>query len=115
MFYYQKWKKDSFEYKYLYKLSKKIKENPNIKCYIGFDFGFFHGLNIYYGSNNGYQYGKTICENLLKNNVDIRLFCNHHYYNFDLIVLLGYSNISQERFYLSKKIKKIMKAFSFFS
>lgn len=113
MIYYQKWKKGSFEYKYLYSISKKIKRNPNIKCYVGFDFGFFHGTNIFYNSNKGYEKAKYINEFLICNNVDIRLFTNIPY-NYDLIILLGYTNIKKEKKYLIQNKKIFVKAFSFF-
>ena len=113
MIYYQKWKKDTFEYKYLSSISKKIKRNPNIKCYIGFDFGFFHGTNIFYNSEEGYKKAKLLNDYLIENNVDIRLFTNIPY-NYDLIVLLGYTNLKKEKNYLLNKKKIFMKAFSFF-
>lgn len=113
MIYYQKWKKDTFEYKYLSSISKKIKKNPNIKCYIGFDFGFFHGTNIFYNSDKGYKIAKNINDYCVNNNLDIRLFTNIPY-NYDLIILLGYTNLKKEQSYLLQKKKIFVKAFSFF-
>ena len=112
MIYYQKHSENTFEYDYLSYLKQNIKENPNINCYIGFDFGFFHGTNIYYGSNKNSKHAKDIYNNFIKNNIDVRLFCNIPS-DFDVIILLGYSNIYKERYYLLKHIKKIMKAISF--
>ena len=113
MIYYQKWKKDTFEYKYLSSISKKIKKNPKIKCYIGFDFGFFHGTNIFYNSEKGYEIAKKINDYCLNNNLDIRL-CTNIPYNYDLIILLGYTNLKKEQKYLLQKKKIFVKAFSFF-
>jgi hypothetical protein len=111
MYYYQKWSKHSFEYNYLKCIKEKIKENPNINCYIGFDFGFFRGVNIYYNKEN--KYANTIYDNFIKNKINVRLFTNIDY-DFDIIILLGYTNIPQEKRYLRKNKKIIMKALSFF-
>ena len=111
MYYYQKWKKHSFEYNYLNYIRKNIKENPNINCYIGFDFGFFSGTNIYYNKEN--KFANTINNNFINNKIKVRLFTNIDF-DFDVIILLGYTNIKQEKRYLSKNKKIIMKALSFF-
>ena len=111
MYYYQNYSKGSFEYKYLKFIKQNIKENPNINCYIGFDFGFFNGTNIYYNKEN--KYANQIYSNFIKNKINVRLFTNIDY-DFDVIILLGYTNIKQEKRYLSKNKKIIMKALSFF-
>ena len=111
MFYYQKWCKNSFEYKYLKYLQKHIKENPNINCYIGFDFGFFCGVNIYYNKQN--NYAKNIYRNFINNKIKVRLYTNIEY-DFDVIILLGYSNLLKERIYLTLNKNKFLKALSFF-
>lgn len=111
MYYYQKWSKNSFEYNYLKFIKKNIKENPNIDCYIGFDFGFFHGVNIYYNKEN--EFANAIYNNCIKNKINVRLFTNIDY-DFDVIVLLGYSNIKHEKKVLRKNKKNIMKALTFF-
>jgi hypothetical protein len=111
MYYYQKWSKYSFEYNYLEFIKKNIKENPNINCYIGFDFGFFSGVNIYYNKKN--EFADTIYNNFIKNKINVRLFTNIDY-DFDVIILLGYSNNRHEKKYLRNKKENIMKALSFF-
>jgi hypothetical protein len=84
MIYYQNWSKNSFEYKYLKQIKKNIKENPNINCYIGFDFGFFCGCNIYYFQEN--KLANDIYKAFKDNNLKVRLFTNIDY-NFDVIIL----------------------------
>lgn len=112
MIYYQNWSKNSFEYKYLKQIQKHIKENPNINCYIGFDFGFFCGCNIYYFKDD--TLAKKIYKNFKQSNLNVRLFTNIDY-DFDVIILLGYSNLKCEKRYLRKSKNKIMKALSFLS
>lgn len=111
MYYYQKWSKNSFEYNYLKFIKQHIKENPNINCYIGFDFGFFVGTNIYYNKEN--KYANTIYNNFINNKIKVRLFTNIDY-EFDVIILLGYTNIKKEKWRLRKNKKIIVKALSFF-
>ena len=111
MIYYQNWSTNSFEYKYLKHIKKHIKENPNINCYIGFDFGFFRGINIYYNSNN--KTATNVYNNFIKNKINVRLFTNIEY-DYDVIILLGYTNLLIEKIYLTINKKKIMKALSFF-
>lgn len=112
MIYYQNWSKNCFEYKYLKFIQKNIKENPNINCYIGFDFGFFCGTNIYYFKEN--KLANQVYKNFIDNNLNVRLFTNIDY-KFDVIILLGYTNINKEKKYLRKNKNKIMKALSFLS
>lgn len=111
MIYYQNWSKNSFEYKYLKRIAKHIKENPNINCYIGFDFGFFCGCNIYYKSEN--KIAKSIYNNFINYKIKVRLFTNIDY-DFDVIILLGYTNLLKEKIRLQRNCKKILKALSFF-
>ena len=89
-----------------------IKENPNINCYIGFDFGFFCGCNIYYFQEN--KLANDIYKAFKDNNLKVRLFTNIDY-NFDVIILLGYTNLKCEKRYLRKNKNIIMKALSFLS
>ena len=111
MIYYQNWSKNIFEYKYLKRIKKNIKENPNINCYIGFDFGFFRGVNIYYNKEN--KSASNAYNNFIKNKINVRLFTNIDY-NFDVIIFLGYTNLLIEKLYLLINKQKIMKALTFF-
>jgi hypothetical protein len=113
MIFYQNWSKGCFEERYLRKIKNRIKENPKLKCYIGFDFGFFRGVNIYYGSNYSDEAAKKIYEQFTKYNIPVRLFTNIDY-DFDIIILLGYSNLIIEKISLLINKRKIMKALSFF-
>ena len=113
MIYFQQWEKDSFEYIFLNEIKNVMKEKPNLKLYVGFDYGFFCGMNIYYGTNSDPSYAKLLHKLLKKEKLSIRLFTNIDY-DFDVIILLGYSNNQKERQYLWKNKKKLMKALSFF-
>ena len=113
MIYFQKWEKGSFEYNFLNEIKKHIKEKPYLKLYIGFDYGFFCGMNIYYGSNHDSKHAHKLLSILNENKFNVRLFTNIDY-DFDVILLLGYTNNKKERQYLWKIKKKLMKALSFF-
>ena len=109
LIYYQKWETSSFEYNFLNEIKKVIKDKPNKKIYFGFDYGFFCGVNIYYGSQKEDMLANKIYYLLKKEKINIRLKTNISY-DFDLIVLFGYSNNEKEVKYLSKKKNKILKA-----
>ena len=113
MIYIQKWSENSFEGKYLKDISNVIKEKPNLKLYIGFDYGFFYGINIYYGSIKDKVYAQSLYDILKNRKFKIRLFTNIDY-DFDIILLLGYTNNQNQRQYLWKNKKKLMKALSIF-
>lgn len=110
MIVYQKCKKNSFEEKYLKKLN--INDNPNINCFIGFDFGFFRGMNVYYSNNIDKKLKERLSECIKNSKVNLRLFTNYDC-EFDIVVLLGYSNLKCEKRYLKKNISNIVKFFSF--
>ena len=113
MIYFQKWEKGTFEYDFLKEIKKSMKEKPYLKLYIGFDYGFFCGINIYYGSSSNPKYAHKLLSILNENKLNVRLFTFIDY-DFDIILLLGYSNNKKERQYLWKNKKKLMKALSFF-
>ena len=113
MIYFQKWEEGTFEYNFLKEIKKHIKEKPCLKLYVGFDYGFFCGMNIYYGSNHNSQHAQRLLSILNENKFNIRLFTNIDY-DFDVILLLGYTNNKKERQYLWRNKKKLMKALSFF-
>ena len=83
---YQKCKKNSFEEKYLKKLN--INDNPNINCFIGFDFGFFRGMNVYYSNNIDKKLKEKLSECIKNSKVNLRLFTNYDC-EFDIVVLLA--------------------------
>lgn len=109
MIYYQKWQENTFEYDFLNKIKKVIEDKPNYKIYLGFDYGFFSGINIYYGTNKKSDLAFKLYDLLNKQKVKIRLICNISY-DFDLIVLFGYTNNIQEIKNLKKYERKILKA-----
>ena len=113
MIYFQKWKENTFEFDYLEKIKQIFNKKPNFNLYIGFDYGFFCGINIYYGSKKNTYYAKKLYDLLTKYNLNIRLFTNIDY-DIDVIILLGYPNTKKQRQYLWKKQKIIMKALSKF-
>jgi hypothetical protein len=114
MLYFQKWSENSFEYKFLKFLKDNIKE-PNFNLYIGFDYGFFLGINIFYSNKDAKKHAEKIYISLKNNNQKIKLLCNSDISkNFDVIILLGYSNLSKEKRRLSLNKKKILKALSFY-
>ncbi len=112
MLYFQKWDKNSFEFQFLKKMKTVIKDKPNQKIYLGFDYGFFYGMNLYYGSDKSDRLAQKAYQLFKMNHIPIRLMTNIPY-DFDLIILFGYSNLRKERHILRKKEKKIMKALSF--
>lgn len=109
LIYYQKWEKSTFEYNFLNEIKKVIKDKPDKKIYFGFDYGFFSGINIYYGSKKDDKLANNLYEIFKSIKLNIRLKTNISY-DFDLIVLFGYSNNISEIKYLTKKKKKILKA-----
>lgn len=110
MIFFQKWSEHSFESKYLNNIRKHLKDNSK-KIYLGFDYGFFKGINIYYGSNKDKSFSYAIYKKFIDENINVRLYTNIPY-DFDLIILFGYTNQKKERKYLKKKRKKIMKVLS---
>lgn len=111
MLYFQKWPVNTFEYKFLKKVEKIINKQNNYKMYFGFDYGYFLGINIYYGSNHSDKLALKLKDKLQTNKGLIRL-CTNIPYDFDLIVLFGYSNLRKQRLILRKKQKIILKALS---
>lgn len=113
MLYFQKYKKNTLEYKFLNQIKNLINNEINIDCYFGFDFGFFSGINIYYGSKKDSKYASLLSDIFKNNNVNVRLTTNIDY-DFDIIVLFSYVNnkISRKDFKKNKKI--IMEALSYF-
>ena len=112
MIYLQKWNKNTFEYKYLNCL-KKITNKPELNLYIGFDYGFFLGINIFYCNEKGKIEAFNINNSLKKCNQLIKLCTNIDVTNeYDIILLLGYSNLLIEKIRLLKNNKKILKALS---
>ena len=113
MLFIQKWKKNSFEHKYLSHLQNKIMFKPQLNLYLGFDYGFFCGLNIYYSSEKGKKYANILKEKFNKKNIKVRLMTNIES-NYDIILLLGYSNLKKERLKLIIFKNKIVNVTSFF-
>ena len=111
MVYIQKWNRFTFQYRFLQKVKKLINGNNKLYCYFGFDIGYFHGINIYYGSIKS-NYTAFLLSKTLKNyQIDVRLTTNIDY-NFDLIVLFGYINNKTQIKYIKKNKHKILKALS---
>lgn len=114
MLYFQKWNEDSFEYKILKFLKDNIKE-PNYNLYIGFDYGFFLGINIFYCNKNFKKHAEKIYFSFKQKSQKIKLLSNSDISNdFDVIVLLGYSNLIKEKMRILFNKKKILKALSFY-
>ena len=112
MIYVQDWNENTFENKYL-KCFKNITNKPNLNLYIGFDYGFFLGMNIYYCTDLGKNEASNINNSLKKCNQLIKLCTNIDVTNeYDIILLLGYSNLFIEKIRLLKNKKKILKALS---
>lgn len=107
---YQQCKKNSFEEKILKRLN--INDNPNIKCFIGFDFGFFRGVNVYYKNDIDENIKNNIYQKVLESKINLRLFTNYNS-EYDVIILLGYTNLRCERKYIKKNIDKFLKLFTF--
>ena len=106
MLFLQKWEENSFEYNFLDDIKLKVIDK---KIYCGFDFGFFEGINIYYGSNKDNKLAFKLYDLLKKEKIKIRLITNIDY-DFDLIVLFGYINLKKERKRVKKNKQKILKA-----
>ena len=114
MIYFQKWSDDSFESKFLKHLEKNIKKSK-LKLYIGFDYGFFLGINIYYCNDDAFICAANMYNSFLKQKQLVRLFTNSDISkDYDIIILLGYSNLRKERLRLLKNKNKILKALSFY-
>lgn len=112
MIYLQKWKEKTFENRYLKSFKNIIKE-PKLNLYIGFDYGFFLGINIYYCNTDSFKEAKKINDSLKKCKQLIKLCTNIDVSNdYDIIILLGYSNLYKEKLRLLLNKKKILKALS---
>lgn len=112
LLYVQQYKKNTFEYKFLSQI-KSVVEDSNLRCYFGFDFGFFSGINIYYGSSKDDTPARHLYTLLKNENLNIRMMTNIDY-DFDIIVLFGYINNYKEKIKLLKNKKNIVKALSLF-
>ncbi len=112
MLYFQQWEENSFENQFLKKVKNVLKDKPDQKIYLGFDYGFFCGMNIYYGSQKNEDLAQRAYQLFKSYHLPIRLITNISY-DFDLILLFGYPNQRKERHILRKNEKKIMKALSF--
>lgn len=110
MIFFQKWSKHSFENKYLNSIKNNLKDNER-NIYLGFDYGFFKGVNIYYGSNKDRDFSYKIYKKFINEKINVRLYTNIPY-DFDLIILFGYTNQKKEKKYLKKNRKRIMKVLS---
>lgn len=114
MIYFQKWNNDSFESKFLKHIEKNIKK-PDLKLYIGFDYGFFLGTNIYYCNDEAFFIASKINNSFIKQKQLVRLFTYSDISKeYDIIILLGYSNSIKERLRLLYNKNKILKALSFY-
>lgn len=113
MIYIQKWKNSTFEADFLNKVSQIFNNKENKKVYFGFDYGFFNGINIYYGSLKDESFAKRIASKFNDKKLNLRLYCNIDY-DFDIIILFGYANLKKQRHYLRKNQKKIMEVLSSF-
>ena len=111
MIYIQKWKKHTFQYRFLNKVEEIFKNNINLDCYFGFDVGYFKGINIYYGSIKDSHAAFLLSKIFKEHNINVRLVTNIDY-NFDLIVLFGYINNEKEKRCIKKNTGKILKALS---
>lgn len=121
-FIYQQTIKHSFEYKILNKiksnLEHKIKKDKlviNENIFIGFSYGNYHGINIFYNQRKHEKTAKFI-KNILENNkIDIRCFSNLNM-EYDIEILLGYADNKKEKEEIKKNIdiicSSIHKAFS---
>lgn len=105
---YQLWNKDSFEYSFLNKI-KAIVKKTSLDIYFGFDYGFFDGFEIFYGTNKDSIIANKIYNELKKEKLNIKI-CSNIPYDFDLILLFGYTNNKTQRKYLKRKEKDIIKA-----
>lgn len=99
-----------FERKIIKKISKKT-PNRSEKIFIGFEYGFFKGCNIYYGNLQAYKKAKKIYDAFVKEKIFVRLFTNLAC-EYDVVIFLGYTNRLSERVKIYKKLSKIIKALS---
>ncbi len=104
----QKWKENTFEYFFLKQMKESINNHSDKKVYLGFDYGFFSGVNIYYGSLKDEGYAQKVYNAFKKEKIEIRLYCNIDY-DFDLILLFGYINNEKQRQIFKKIRKKVMR------
>ena len=111
MLFFQKWDENTFEYNFLKLVKNNIKDKNKCKIYIGFDFGFSTGINIYYGSQKNNKYALKLERLFKEQNLNVRLVTNIEE-DFDLIVLFGYINLYKERKYLKKYKSKILEVIS---
>ena len=112
MVFIQDYKKDTFQYQFLNQIKDKL-HNIDLKCYFGFDFGFFNGVNIYYGSKYNDYAAKKLYKLMKRAKINVRMLSNIDY-DYDLIVLFGYINLASEKERLNYEKKTIMKTLSFF-
>lgn len=108
MIYYQLWDEKDYEYSFLNKLKAIVKDNKK-NIYFGFDYGFYNGIEIFYGSNKDKELSYRVYDELKKRKINIKIISNIPY-DFDLIVLFGYTNNKKQKKYLIKKEKKVLKA-----
>lgn len=99
-----------FERKVLHYLQKKLSDSQ-YEVFIGFEYGFFKGMNLYYGNEEVYFKAKEVYDRLKQEKILIRLFTNLPC-DYDLIIFLGYTNQFTERIRIIKKMSKIVKALS---
>lgn len=105
----QEWKKNTFEFRYL----KNIQIKYLGKVYIGFDYGYFKGINIYFKDNTYKEKAYQLKNEFDKKNIFVRL-CTNLPSDYDFIILLGYSNLLSEKIKLIIQKRKIKKALSTF-
>ena len=106
MIYYQLWNKKDFEYSFLNKIKKIVKDNKK-NIYFGFDYGFYNGIVIYYGSNKDCKLANNVYNELKKRNIRVKV-CTNIPYDFDLILLFGCINNRKKKKYLLKNEKRIL-------
>ncbi len=111
MIFIQNWPKNSFENIFLKRIREVLKDKDNKKLYFGFDYGFFLGVNIYYGSKCEPTLANKVNDLFKKKKITIRL-CTNIPYDFDVIVLFGCTNLIKQRLILRKNEKNILKALS---
>ena len=106
MIYYQLWDKKDFEFSFLNKIKKIVKDNEK-NIYFGFDYGFYDGFLVYYGSNKDCKLANNVYNELKKQNIKVKI-CTNIPYDFDLILLFGCINNKKQKKYLQKNEKKIL-------
>ncbi|MDY2888452.1 MAG: hypothetical protein SOU19_02695 [Candidatus Caccosoma sp.] len=104
----QIWDKNSYENSFLDKI-KAIVKATSLNIYCGFDYGFFDGFEIFYGTNKDSTIANKVYNELKNKKLNIKI-CSNIPYDFDLILLFGYTNNKTQRKYLKRKEKDIIKA-----